>query len=117
MQDPIAELIKTLQKLAPYEVYLQGSLMRFARYPDRFFTFWNNDTNDHKHYDNGAYGYTWEVEVNYYSTDPLDVYNTLEAARQALLQAGWKISGRGYSVASDEQTHTGRGFTATYLET
>jgi len=30
--------------------------------------------------------------------------------------AGWIISGKGYAVASDVNTHTGRGFTGYYLE-
>ena len=36
--------------------------------------------------------------------------------RAALKAAGWIVSGRGYDVASDEPTHTGRGFDALYLD-
>lgn len=112
----IKELIKTLSAISPI-IFEQGSLAPHEPYPSKFFTFWNNTTDDHKHYDNATYGYTWEVEVNYYGTDPVDVYDTLEAARKKLLQAGWKINGKGYAVASDVNSHTGRGFTAVYLET
>ena len=38
-------------------------------------------------------------------------------AIEALRAAGWVITGAGHAVASDEATHTGRGFTAVYLET
>ena len=41
----------------------------------------------------------------------------LEAARQALLAAGWTIGEKGHAVASDEPNYTGRGFTAKFLET
>ena len=99
------------------EIMEQGSLAKEAPYPQRFFTFWQRDSEDHKHYDNQTYGYTWTIDVNFYSTDRLDVFNTLEEARKKLLQAGWKISGKGHAVASDTTTHTGRGFTAFYLET
>lgn len=98
------------------DVMEQGSLAPDAPYPARFFTFWNHTTDDHKHYDNAAHGYVWEIDVNFYGTDPKDVYSALEAARTALLQAGWKIGGKGHAVASDTDTHTGRGFTARYLE-
>lgn len=98
-------------------IFEQGSLAPSARYPDRFFTFWNPASEDHKHYDNAAHGTVWTMEVNAYSTDPTDVFTMLEAARTALLAAGWKINGKGHAVASDHRTHTGRGFTAVYLET
>lgn len=112
----IDKLIEQLQTLCG-DVFEQGALAQDAPYPPRFFTFWNHTTNDHKHYDNAAHGYEWEVDVNFYSADPTDVYDTLEAARTMLLAAGWKIGGKGHAVASDTSTHTGRGFTALYLET
>lgn len=112
----IQQLIDTLQAVRP-AVYEQGTWPQGKPYPERFFTFWNADSADQNHYDNAATGCVWTVEVNYYGTDPLDVYSTLEAARVALLAAGWTISGKGRAVASDNPTHTGRGFTAYYLET
>lgn len=112
---PLDNLIKLLQEICS-TVKEQGSLLPAEPYPARFFTFWNRSTDDHKHYDNATYGYVWAVDVNFYSESPKDVYSTLEAARGKLLQAGWKISGKGHAVASDEPTHTGRGFTAFYLE-
>ena len=112
----LTNLIDTLTKLCA-DVMEQGSMAPNAKYPARFFTFWNSSTQDHKHYDNAALGVVWTVDVNFYSTNPMDVYSALEAAREALLQAGWVISGKGHAVASDTPTHTGRGFTAVYLET
>ena len=94
----------------------QGSLADDAPYQERFFTFWNASSDDHKHYDNQTYGYTWTVDVNFYSTDPADVYATLDAARLALKSHGWKISGKGHAVYSDDPNYTGRGMTAVYLE-
>lgn len=95
----------------------QGSLPDDAPYPaTRFFTFWNASTEDHKHYDNNTHGYIWTVDVNFYSTDPTDVYSTLDAARLALKESGWTITGKGHAVYSDDSNYTGRGFTADYLE-
>lgn len=99
-----------------YPVRLQGSLAKDEAYPDSFFTFWNNSSDDGSHYDNGPIFYVWNFDVNFYSTDPALVYTQLEAARVALKAAGFIISGRGYTVASDEPTHTGRGLTALIIE-
>ena len=112
---PIENAIDILKSLCP-TVMQQGGMRWNERYPDRFFTFWNGSTNDQKHYDNAPSGYVWEVDFNFYSTDPKDVYNTLKSASELLQAAGWVISGKGHAVASDINTHTGRGFTALYLE-
>ena len=110
---------KLIELLTPHcaEIIEQGSLAPNAAYPARFFTYWNPETRDLKHYDNAAQGYLWTMDVNFYSNDRMDVISTLDAARETLLQAGWIISGKGHSVASDTHTHTGRGFTAVYIET
>lgn len=109
-------LIDTIKPLCG-EVRLQGSMAPHGRYPARFFTYWNRGTPVNKNYDNAPHGFVWEMDVNFYSTDPIDVSNTLEAARQALLAAGWIIGEKGHAVASDEPNYTGRGFTAKFLET
>jgi hypothetical protein len=111
----IQKLIDTLRPLCP-EIIQQGSMPQDAQYPPRLFTFWNSSTEDRKHYNNATHGYVWEVEVNFYSTDPADVYNTLDAAKERLQAEGWVVSGKGHAVASDTTTHTGRGFTALYIE-
>ena len=112
MKDKLITLLKTFK----YPVFLQGSLLPEQAYPPTFFTFWNNSSEDGAHYDNGAIYYVWNFDVNFYSTDPALVYTKLEAARKALKDSGFIVSGKGYSVASDEPTHTGRGFTALIIE-
>lgn len=113
---PLDNLIGILEDLGA-EVLEQGSMAADAAYPERFYTFWNTSSADHKHYDNTTHGYTWTVEVNAYAQDPNVVASMLEQARIALLAAGWKINGKGHSVASDDPNYSGRGFTAVYLET
>lgn len=113
---PIETAITTLGTICP-NVLQQGSLATSEPYPARFFTFWNPATSDYKHYDNAANGIVWELDVNFYSTDPLDIYSTIPQAIEALRALGWVITGAGHAVASDYNTHTGRGFTAVYLET
>ena len=113
MEDNLIEILSTFG----YEVYRQGSMSDDEEYPETFFTFWNNDSPDHSHYDNSEYGTAWDFDVNVYSTDPALTYSVLADARIALKAAGWIIPGKGYDVASDEPTHTGRGINALYLET
>ena len=111
MTDKLIELLEGHD----YPVYRQGSVTQ--EYPDSFFTFWNTDSPDHAHYDNETYGISWAFMVNFYSTDPELTYSVLEEARQTLKDAEFIIYGKGYDVNSDEPTHTGRGFTAYFLET
>lgn len=113
---PIEKAIETLRAICP-DIIQQGSLAKNEPYKSRFFTFWNPETSDRVHFDNEPSGCVWVLDVNFYSKDPQDVYSTLDAARAALRSAGWIISGKGHAVASDYKTHTGRGFTAVYLET
>lgn len=108
-------LISTLMEFG-YPVRLQGSLAEDEKYPETFFTFWNNSSDDGAHYDNSAINYVWSFDVNLYSVDPALVYSKLEEARTALKNAGFIVSGKGYTIASDEPTHTGRGITALIIE-
>ena len=112
MKDELITLLETFQ----YPVFLQGSLSKDEAYPESFFTFWNNDSYDNNHYDNEAASYTWSFDVNFYSIDPSLVNSMLLSAKALLKQNGWIISGKGYDVASDEPTHTGRGINALYFE-
>lgn len=112
----IDDLISILSGICE-TVIEQGSLADDEQYPaDRFFTFWNASSDDHKHYDNNTYGYVWMVDVNFYSLDPDDVFSSLEAARRALKSSGWTINGKGHAIGSDDERYSGRGMTAEYLE-
>ena len=112
MEDKLIEILSTFG----YPVLRQGSLAQDEKYPDHFFTFWNNDAPDHSHYDNEEYGTAWDYDVNFYSIDPEKTYSILAEARTKLKLQHWIIPGKGYDVASDEVTHTGRGMRAFYLE-
>lgn len=109
------ELITLLTSIG-YPVYLQGSLTQADKYPDSFFTIWNNDTADQNHYDNDAVAYVWDFDINFYSCDPTLVNTVLLQAKQLLRANGWIVGGRGRDVPSDEPSHTGRALTALYLE-
>lgn len=112
MEDTLIEILESFG----YPVLRQGSIASDEDYPEHFFTFWNNDAPDHSHYDNEEYGTEWDFDVNFYSTDPEKTYSVLAEARTRLKQNNWTIPGHGYDVASDENTHTGRGLRAFYLQ-
>lgn len=113
MEDTLIALLESLT----YPVYRQGSFSGTDEYPDSFFTFWNNDSPDHSHYDNENYGTDWNFSVNFYSVDPALTYSVLASARILLKQNGWVVPSKGYDVRSDKESHTGRGLTVYYLET
>lgn len=101
-------LIETLEPLG-YPILLQGSVEEDEPYPDSLFTYWNNDTNGDTFYDNKENSCIWDFDLNFYSTDPEKVNAVLIEAKQLLEKKGFNVSGKGYDVASDEPTHTGRG--------
>lgn len=99
-------------------IFLQGSLNEGQAYPDNFFTFWNDRTEDGAHYDNDAISFVWSFSVNYYTlnenADKID--DILGEVRQLFKENGWIISGVGYDVATDEPTHIGRAIDVLYVQ-
>lgn len=112
MKDLLIELLETFN----FPVKLQGSIGEKEQYPDSFFTFWNNSTDDGAHYDNDAISYIWNFDVNFYSVDPDLVNGILLQAKALLKKNGFIVGGKGYDVASDEPTHTGRGINVLKIE-
>lgn len=105
MEDSLIALLQTFG----YPVIRQGSLAPDAPYPDTFITFWNNSENGESFYDNDAASVSYDYYVYVYSTNPATIYTLLESARELLRGNGWITVQRGFDIASDEPTHTGRG--------
>lgn len=101
-------LIETLKPLG-FPISQQGSLGDDEQYPSSFFTFWNNETYGDAFYDNEEHNDVWDFDLNFYSSDPELVNTKLNEAIRILKQHDFIVSGEGHDVASDEQTHTGRG--------
>lgn len=112
MKEKLISLLETFG----YPVMLQGSMLPEAKYPAAFFTFWNNASADRAHYDNEPIDWVWDFDVNFYATDPELVEAKLSEAVTLLKANGFIISGKGYDLASDEETHTGRGVNALIIE-
>lgn len=99
-----------------YPIYQQGSMSDSDEYPDSFFTFFNNDTNDDNFFDNQETMTIWDFDLNIYTNDPDVLNNTLSEAKPLLKAAGFIVDGVGYDVLSDEKTHVGRGINVLYIE-
>lgn len=99
-----------------YPVYLQGSMSDDDAYPASFFTYWNNDTSDNAFYDNTESQTIWDLDLNFYSNNPVLVNSVLLEAKSALKAVGFIIDGSGYDVISDETSHTGRGINLIYIQ-
>lgn len=99
-----------------FPVLLQGSMLPNEPYPDSFFTFWNDASDGESFYSNKEHMILWEYSLNFYSSDPNLVNSVLMDAKEALKDAGFEAYGAGYSVMSDQPTHTGRGITIIYRE-
>ena len=112
MEDKLIELLETLG----YPVFLQGSLLKSEPYPDHFFTFWNDSSNGTSYYSNKEGAIVWEYSLNFYSVDPILTNTKLLEAKVLLKANGWVVSGAGYSVMSDEPTHTRRGISILYRQ-
>lgn len=110
MEDLLIEVLKSFG----YPVMLQGSLGPDDDYPAAFFTFWQNSSDDAANYDNAARAEIFDYDVNFYADDPSLVYTKLIEAKKELQENKFIISGSGYSVLSDEKTHTGRGINVLY---
>ncbi len=108
-------LINALESLG-YPVRLQGSLLPKEPYPDHFFTYWNDSADGSSFYSNEEGAVVWQYSINFYSVNPLLVNSKLLEAKTLLKGEGFIVSGAGYSVMSDEPTHTGRGMSVTYRQ-
>lgn len=109
------KLWKTLETLG-HEVHQQGSFTDTSEYPDNFFTLWNDETEEKKHYDNKANYCIWHFTVNFYSTNPLSAEMELLKAITLLKMHGWIVEGKGEDVYSGTHTHTGRSVRVKYIE-
>lgn len=111
VDETLIALLSTLQ----VNVYKQGSMAKDEAYPKKFITFWENpeSTND---YDNETKFVIYDFNVYIYADDPNELAQLLKDARSLLKRNNFIILSRGFDVASDEKTHTGKGFEVGYIK-
>ena len=111
MEDLLIEILSEFG----FPVRRQGSFLENEPYPDSFFTFWQRSGDAESIYDNEEHSILYEYDVNFYSTDIEKVYSVLREAKRKLKKNGFEAWGDAYDVASDESTHSGRGFIVSYF--
>ena len=111
----VDELIEILEEFG-YPVIRQGSMAESEEYYDTFFTFWENEATEHSHYDNSETGIVYDFDINVYSNDPDTTYSLLDEAKKKLKSLGWVFEDVGHDIASDVETHTGRGMNGLYVK-
>ena len=116
MTDVKQLLIDTLTEHFGLPVILQGSMSIEEKYPDAFFTFWNNSTDDDAFYDNEESQTIWDFDLNYYSIDSTSVNSVLLEAKRLLKSVGFIPDGSGHDVLSDETSYTGRGINLLFIQ-
>lgn len=109
------QLIELLEQLG-FEVYEQGSFTATDKYPESFFTYWNDDTAGARFYDNDEHATVWNFQIKFYSVDPAKTTQALKDAKKTLKANGWICSGLGYDVPSGKDTHAAREIEAAYIE-
>jgi hypothetical protein len=112
----LKDVLRNLLKSFGYPVDLQGTIATNEAYPPFFFTFWNYATDLDSFYDNDSHRHIWRFEVNFYGVDPLTVESVMSDALQLLKINGWTLTELPHDVASDEDTHTGRGAEVIFLD-
>lgn len=112
MINTLIEILKTLE----VEVYQQGSFTSTSEYPDRFFTYWNDNTIGKNFYDNKETKTEWYFTIHYYAPDPAECLDMILKAKAELQKNGFIVSGKGMDVASDSNYHAGRMIEAIFLE-
>lgn len=113
VKDKLIKLIEPLGFVEGETIFLQGTLGSDEAYPDSFFTFFNDETEE-LYSDNIPYKAFWYIELNFYSNDPAKVNTIFETLKPLLKSNGFKVEGKGFDVPSDEPTHTGRGINIIY---
>lgn len=110
------ELLLRLLETFDVPVMQQGTLAPAEEYPPDFITFDITDSPTIASFDDLDAMTAWEIEVNYYSNNPVKVAEIPQDIRETLKNNGFIADGRGHMVMSDEQTHTGWGITFYFLE-
>lgn len=119
MTNPIDILISALEELEyknTESIFHQGALSKEKPYPDTFFTYWNDDTQDKEYKDNRPAFTEWTFYLACYSYNPFILEKEFNKAIQKLKNKGFIISGKGADAISDKETHTGRDIKLIYIE-
>lgn len=98
-----------------YPVFLSGTLNTDSGYPDAFFTFWNDTSDDKSFYDDQPTRAVMDYDVIFIAKNPALVEEISEQARLMLRSNGYVVSGKPTDVTVERPPYTGAEFTATKM--
>ena len=104
MEDTLISILGSMG----YESYRQGSFTDGDDYPEHFFTFWNNSSEESGYYDNTATKEVQDFDVNFYSVDPEITYSVLREAKRKLKEKGFIIYDSGHTQEEVSESYTWR---------
>ena len=87
--------------------FRQGSLTD-ETYPPEFFTFWNIDTPQDRHYDNKLTRYNEYVQVGFYTDNAIKIYSVMEDFIERARSKGFVIAGLPRDANADKKGYFGR---------
>lgn len=87
--------------------FRQGSLTD-ETYPAEFFTFWNIDTPQDRHYDNKLTRYNEYVQVGFYTNDATKIYSVMDDFIERARSKGFVIAGLPRDANADKKDYFGR---------
>lgn len=109
-------LTEALMEGTGFNVFRQGSMSPDEKWPDSYYTFWEDDNTGTGFYDNDETADVSEMTLYFYSTDPDLAYEGLLRAKEILKPLGFKMFGKGFDVASARDMYAGRAIEMTYRE-
>lgn len=108
--------LKTILDETGVEYGRQGSYSEDGEYPEKFFTFWNYDTEKIEHYDNSPWATIWRWEVCFYTRSPSELYSGLDDLIAKARAEGFIIEDSGFDVPSGRADMFGRKTILKYVE-
>lgn len=90
-----------------YSYFRQGS-MSDKDYEPSFFTFWNIDTPQDRHYDNELYKYNEYVQIGFYTNDARKIYSVMEDFIERARLKGFVIAAMPQDANADKDNYFGR---------
>ena len=99
MKEKLIEILETMG----YPAYLQGSMSEDDEYRESFFTFWNFDTEEIRHYNNKATFISYGFWVYFYSVNPALVENVMKEIVAKLKENRFLITVAGMETAKPKK--------------
>ena len=111
-----SKLVSTLEALEIADVYLQGTYPEDEDYPEKLITYSITGSPSGAHYNNHATRFDWSFYVNVYAFNPVALDEMKKQVRDALLEAGFIVEGKGRSLVTHDASFIGWNYDVVGIE-